>query len=530
MANSGTINGSFNGSNAQYLTFRCEWSVTSQDLANKTSNVRLKWIVTKTTSNLYTNKSNTPWSQTCNGTTTSGSLSFNLGNVSANTDYVVRDVTVTIAHASDGTKTASISGTLDLSGTSAGTGTFSGSMALPTIATTPPTLNSFTVTDVGTVPAGISDLVGGYTKIKLTATATSVSPATVSSFAFYNGTALLGTTTVTGSGQKTATFTYPQANTAGTYSFTVVVTDSYGNVTTSNAVSATVKAYKMPSLYTQTYRAVETPPDSGTFVPDPSSTQVYYTADWTIANITGNTATCTLQLGGNTYTLLDNVGYARTGFSTSNSYNAVYTVTDSFGNTATKSDFIPSEFINFDLYPDGTEGGAAFGQRALQGVFSCNMMAEFMDIAAFNAPVVCEAGLALNNAPLGISSGGSGQNGTASQTTPSNIATAESGVTISAAEIYTWGKIATLYMGFKYNQAISADAGGNVSNMVIATLKTGYRPPTYVGFYGDGDTTSAYGFINSNGQIRLCAVQGTGASRTIAANTTLYLYATYILA
>lgn len=523
MPNNGTITGSWGGVASGVMTLRCDWSVTSQDTANKTSTVQLKWIATRSTVNQTTHYSNAPWSRTIDSASANGTQTFDIRNTAVNADYTYLTQSVTITHNANGTKTASISGTIDLTGTSAGMGTFSGSIQLPTIATAPPTNVSVVVSDVGTVPSGIPDYVGGYTKFKLTASGSAVSPATIASYSFYNGTNLL----YSGS---SSTYTYPAANSAGTYSFTVKITDNYGNSTTSSAVSKTVKAYKMPSLYTQTYRAVETPPDSGTFVPDPSSTQVYYTADWTIANITNNTATCTLQLGGNTYTLSDGVGYVRTGLSTANSYNAVYTVTDSFGNTATKSDFIPSEFINFDLYPDATEGGAAFGQRALQGVFSCNMMAEFMDIAAFNAPVVCEQGLTIHNSPLSIASGGSGQNGTASETTPSNIATAESGVTISAAEIYTWGKIATLYMGFKYNQAISADAGGNVSNLVIATLKTGYRPPTYVGFYGDGDTTSAYGFINSNGQIRLCAVQGTGASRTIAANTTLYLYATYILA
>lgn len=248
MATSGTITGSFNGSNAQYLTFRCEWSVTSQDLANKTSNVRLRWIVTKTTSNLYTNKASTPWSQVCDGTTTSGTLSFNLGNVSANTDYVVRDTTVTIAHAANGTKTASISGTLDLSGTSAGTGTFSGSMALPTIATTPPTVSSLALSDVGTKPSSVSAYVAGFTKFRLTATASAASPATIASYAFYNGNTLLYSGT-------SNTFTYSSANTAGSYTFKVIVTDSYGNATTKVNSAVTVVAYSTPTISATTFRA-----------------------------------------------------------------------------------------------------------------------------------------------------------------------------------------------------------------------------------------------------------------------------------
>ena len=361
MATSGTITGSFNGSNAQYLTFRCEWSVTSQDLANKTSNVRLRWIVTKTTSNLYTNKSSTPWSQVCDGTTTSGTLNFNLGNVSANTDYVVRDTTVTIAHAANGTKTASISGTLDLSGTSAGTGTFSGSMALPTIATTPPTVSSLALSDVGTKPSGVSAYVAGFTKFRLTATASAVSPATIASYAFYNGNVLLYSGT-------SNTFTYSSANTAGSYTFKVVVTDSYGNATTRVNSAVTVVAYSTPTITATTFRANS----SGTA--DGSGTYASLKMTWTIANISGNTATVhSVNFNGTNTTLTSGTAVLKSGLSTTTSYTATYTVTDSFGSTATVTQTIQSEFINLDLYPNSTTGGMGVGMTAQAGVASFNM-------------------------------------------------------------------------------------------------------------------------------------------------------------
>lgn len=369
MATSGTITGSFNGSNAQYLTFRCEWSVTSQDLANKTSNVRLRWIVTKTTSNLYTNKSSTPWSQTCDSTTTSGTLSFNLGNVSANTDYVVRDITVTIAHASNGTKNASINGTLDLSGTSAGTGTFSGSMPLPTIATTPPTVSSLTLSDVGTKPSGVSAYVAGYTKFRLTATASATSPATISTYAFYNGNTLLQ------SGSSNV-FTYSSANTAGSYTFKVIVTDSYGNSTTKTNSAVTVVAYSMPTITATTYRSNS----SGTA--DGSGTYIQCSVTGTVANISGNKVASlvgdiTPTIGSHTFATNANSPASGTwrpsGAATSTAYTVTYTVTDSFGNSATVSQTVQSEFINFDLYPDSTTGGMGVGMVAQAGVASFNM-------------------------------------------------------------------------------------------------------------------------------------------------------------
>lgn len=361
MATSGTITGSFNGSNAQYLTFRCEWSVTSQDLANKTSNVRLRWIVTKTTSNLYTNKSSTPWSQVCDGTTTSGTLSFNLGNVSANTDYVVRDTTVTIAHAADGTKTASISGTLDLSGTSAGTGTFSGSMALPTIATTPPTVSSLALSDVGTKPSGVSAYVAGFTKFRLTATASAASPATIANYAFYNGNTLLYSGT-------SNTFTYSSANTAGSYTFKVIVTDSYGNATTKTNSAVTVVAYSTPTISATTFRANS----SGTA--DGSGTYASLKMTWTIANISGNSETVhKVNFNGSDTTLTSGTAVLKSGLSTTTSYTATYTVTDSFGSTATVTQTIQSEFINLDLYPNSTTGGMGVGMAAESGRASFNM-------------------------------------------------------------------------------------------------------------------------------------------------------------
>lgn len=363
MANSGSITGSFNGSNAQYLTFRCDWSVTSQDTANKTSNVRLKWIVTKTTSNLYTNKSSTPWSQVCDDTTTSGTLSFNLGNVSANTDYVVRDVTVTIAHASNGTKTASINGTLDLSGTSAGTGTFSGSMALPTIATTPPTVSSLTVSDQGTGYSTVGAYVAGFTKFKLTASASAASPATISSYAFYNGNTLLAS-------GSSSTYTYSNYNSAGSYTFKVIVTDSYGNSTTKTNSAVTVSAYTTPTISATTFRCNS----SGTA--DTAGAYARVQMTYSVASVGSNSAQVHKVKVGSLSDVTLTSGTAQTvggSLSASTSYNAVYTVTDKFGTTATITQVIQSEFVNFDLYPSSSTGGVAFGEVAESGILSANM-------------------------------------------------------------------------------------------------------------------------------------------------------------
>lgn len=353
MANNGTITGSWNGSNAQYLKLRCYWEVTSQSTANKTSTITLHWIAQKTTSNLYTNKTGAAWSRNVGGTASSGTVNFNIGNTAANTDYEFLTQTgIVVPHNPDGTANPALSGTIDLSGTSAGVGSFSGSMSLPTIATTPPTA-SLSISDTWSHPSGIESTtyVGGYTKFKLTATASATSPATVSTYAFYNGSSLLQS-------GSASTFTYTSANSAGSYSFKVVVTDSYGNSTTSSTVSATVNAYSTPTITATTFRC-----NSGGTA-DGSGTYASLKMTWTVANITGNTASVhKVTFNGSDTTLTSGTAVVKSGVSTSSSYVATYTVTDTIGNTATVSQTVQSEMVHLDFYPS-TSGGVAFGKVA----------------------------------------------------------------------------------------------------------------------------------------------------------------------
>lgn len=546
MATSGTITGSFNGSNAQYLTFRCEWSVTSQDLANKTSNVRLRWIVTKTTSNLYTNKSSTPWSQVCDGTTTSGSLSFNLGNVSANTDYVVRDTTVTIAHASNGTKTANINGTLDLSGTSAGTGTFSGSMALPTIATTPPTVSSLALSDVGTKPSGVSAYVAGFTKFRLTATATPVNPATISTYAFYNGNTLLYSGT-------SNTFTYSSANTAGSYTFKVIVTDSYGNATTKTNSAVTVVAYSTPTISATTFRANS----SGTA--DGSGTYIQCSVTGTVANISGNKVASlvgdiTPTIGSHTFATNANSPASGTwrpsGAATSTAYTVTYTVTDSFGSVATITQTVQSEFINFDLYPDSTYGGMGVGMIAESGLASFNMPVKpykGIRVTTYFTPASVDA---INSQILSTFAGMSQQtvawiegNPTASLGSPFNtggiiiiqIEKSAAAYGQVVARSYTTVPGCFEWRTSIYNNALTGwsrttpfrietltassytVASGAVGNVTISAALSGFVPKAVIGFYGNGSSGLAVSdcFINSDGNVAMWFSNPTSASKTV---------------
>ena len=133
MAMSGSLSGSWSGSGSARLTLRLDWQILSQSIANNTSRVKFSLVATRTTTSQNTYKLPAPWSMTINGTSYSGSNNFDIRNVPANTDYVFVTQTVTISHNTDGTKSFSASATIDLSGTSAGTGSVSGTVTLETI-------------------------------------------------------------------------------------------------------------------------------------------------------------------------------------------------------------------------------------------------------------------------------------------------------------------------------------------------------------------------------------------------------------
>lgn len=356
MASSGTIYGSWSGLTSSQMTLRCDWSVTSQNPANKTSTVQLKWIAVKYDGR-QTWKQTTPWSRTVDGSSSNGTLFFDIRNVANNTDYVFLTQSVTIQHNANGTKTASISGTVNLSGTSAGTGSFSGSMSLPTIATTPPTVSALTVSDVGTGYSTVGAYVAGYTRFKLEATAAAVSPATIASYAFYNGSTLL----YSGS---SSSYTYASPNGVGTYDFKVVVTDNYGNATTKTAASCTVVAYSMPTIAATTFRC-----NSGGTA-DPVGAYASCKMIFAVANVGSNSAQVhQVKVGTlNAVTLTSGTAQVIGGsLSSQTTYDAVYTVTDKFGSSATITQTIPTEFVNLDMFPSATNGGIGVGMIAESG-------------------------------------------------------------------------------------------------------------------------------------------------------------------
>lgn len=118
--------------------------------------------------------------------------------------------------------------------------------------------------------------------------------------------------------------------------------------------------------------------------------------------------------------------------------------------------------------------------------------------------------------PLPITQGGSGQTGTSTDTTISNIITAGTGITITEAHYCTWGKVAMLMVGLKRSTAISA--GGAIT---IGSVKSGHRPVTDAG--GSSNTLNAW--LSTGGNLTARNITGS----QIAAKTAIYISFTYLL-
>ena len=353
---SGTITGSFSGGSASsHHKYRLIWSSTPEP-ENRRSKVKLSWYVVIDAGGYYTNKQNAPWSKTVDGTTTSGTANFNYPNpqtIAKNTNFLFRSETIYITHDADGTKTASISGTINLSGTTAGTGSLSGSMVLDQIAVTPPTADTLTYSDVGTGYSSVGAYVAGFTKFSFTATATA-GDTPISSYAFYRGSSLLGTVNTSAT---SATLTMTTFEPSGSWVYSVVVTDTAGNSATKTLTAVSVLAYSQPTITASTFRC-----DSGGTADD-EGTYGKINMTWTVASVGSNTATVhKCVINGSTYTSFpQTVG----SLATTSVYSAVYTVTDKLGQSASITQYVQPSMVHFDLYPSA-QGGAAFGKSATQ--------------------------------------------------------------------------------------------------------------------------------------------------------------------
>lgn len=203
MANSGDIYGSFNGESGGIFSLWVHWYITSQSTSLLRSYINVTWYISKNNASWQTYKYSTPW--TLSGYD-SGTTSVDLRGVAVNSWQQIVDTDITVQHGNDGRSTIQLSGTLDMSGTSAGVGSFnSGQITLDPIITacTAPTSitasgiiipnGSFTVSWSGAA-GGTNNSISGYDiyyKISSNGTAPSTSD--------YSGTTSITSTSTSGS-------------------------------------------------------------------------------------------------------------------------------------------------------------------------------------------------------------------------------------------------------------------------------------------------------------------------------------------
>ena len=116
------------------------------------------------------------------------------------------------------------------------------------------------------------------------------------------------------------------------------------------------------------------------------------------------------------------------------------------------------------------------------------------------------------------------QQGANQTTTASSVITAASGVTFSSVVAARWGRLVMLNLEIKFSSAVSVPASGNITDLDVGTLKSPYQPIQEAGAWSTGDDAgAAWFFITAAGLIRLAACEGTGAARSIAANTVFHM-------
>ena len=130
---------------------------------------------------------------------------------------------------------------------------------------------------------------------------------------------------------------------------------------------------------------------------------------------------------------------------------------------------------------------------------------------------------------LKIANGGTGQNALEYITNKDTLfSTIPDTITITSAIFARFGMVAQLYLAWSYSGTISPGATANISDIQIGTLNENYRPKMSTAGHSNGNSQAWYS-IATGGAVKLTAVEGTGASRTIAEGTNWYLMATYIL-
>ena len=112
--------------------------------------------------------------------------------------------------------------------------------------------------------------------------------------------------------------------------------------------------------------------------------------------------------------------------------------------------------------------------------------------------------------------------------TISDIISAQTNVTVSAATFAQWGKVAMLNVTYTLSSEISVPANGNTTNTALFTIAAGKRPAMVLGIILDNNE-GAWGTVNANGVVTLAGANSRGAAWTMNATNNRYLQICYLL-
>lgn len=385
MANSGNFKTPINyGSptsnfNTRNCYFNFYWQVIGQDYTNNTSTI--KWWVTRDgdTYIVYNIKVN------FNGSTSGwgypqDSDYYGRYQGSPSGVTVFGPYTTTITHNNDGTKSVDVTvsgniasaydncwynshGNYNAVGTS--------SIVLDRIPKDPPTINSVTVSNTEYINHYV---VAGYSNSTVTINATAHNSASISNYLIKYGSTIL----YNGS-SNTSSFKVPTiSSTSQDITYSITVTDSYGQSTTTTASSFTALKYTKGKFTTS---PISQRCDSNGELNEQGE-YAHCTISGECSKIGNNNiqTTITVTVGGNSNNISQNtnpinlnvtVGSAQKPLLEANSYEVIYTLSDLFGSVQNK-DIISVSFHTGSVEPHGK--GVAFGKKATQGYFDVDNM------------------------------------------------------------------------------------------------------------------------------------------------------------
>ncbi len=297
--------------------------------------------------------------------------------------YTGYTVPMTVANqlpsATSGTMTV-ILYTYSDSGYSSLVGSNSATFTVTVPSTVIPTLSSVSASVVNTnsVISGWGVAVAGYSKVKVTASASGSYSSTISSFTISGG----YSKTVSGT---SLSYTGSVLSSSGTKTFTVKATDSRSRTSSTSSASVTFYSYSSPSVSKLTASRSSS-----------DSTKIIITAKWSYSTVASkyNSATATLKYkkssasSWTTYSgsITNGSSTTLTGtFSSSSSYDFQLVVEDELGNTSTGSATASTEAVLMHFRSGGK--GLGIGKMAESDILDIDMESRIRQKLTINKPV-----------------------------------------------------------------------------------------------------------------------------------------------